>query len=319
MKSWMYRRGLTWLWMGAVGMLSWTAGCSDSGSGTNANDRDAASGSDASVDAARTDGGTDAGTADGGDASVPWTMPMCVWNQAYQENYEADTVADILAKARNCYVLLDPFESETARNAIPEIRQDGNIVGCYISVGTCEDWRADYSEMKQYCVSKAWGDWPGEYFVDRTDTGLEALMLQRIDKMANWGCDMVEFDNMDWAFDDDYRAEYGFQVTPGEGETYNQDLCQHARGKGMKCMAKSTTQGAEDFDGLTVESLPQEKDWWDHDDLQNILDAGRLGIIVHYNETDCQGIYDEYLGKYGNKLSFICEDRNLKKYVHFNQ
>lgn len=244
-------------------------------------------------------------------------QPMCVWNEAYQENYAADTVAEILAGARSCYVLIDPFASTAARAAIAQMRQLGNTVSCYISVGTCEDWRDDFAAMKPYCVSKQWGDWPGEYFVDRTDPALVALMQARIDKLATWGCDMVEFDNMDFAFDPAYRSQYGITATSAQGEAYNQALCAHVHDQGMGCMAKSSAQGAADFDGLTVESSPGNLDWWTPADMSGMLSSGRIGIVVHYDETNCAAVLTQYQSKYGSKLSFICEDRALKKYRHF--
>jgi hypothetical protein len=245
------------------------------------------------------------------------SQPMCVWNEAYQENYAPDTVAEILAGARNCYVLVDPFASADARAAIGPMHQSGNTVGCYISVGTCEDWRDDFAAMKPYCVSQQWGDWPGEYFVDRTDPALVALMEARIDKMASWDCDLVEFDNMDFAFDSAYRSQYGITATAAQGEAYNQTLCAYAHGKGMGCMAKSSAQGAADFDGLTVESSQADMDWWTPADMQGMLSSGKIGIVVHYDETDCASLLAHYQSEYGSKLSFICEDRALKKYRHF--
>jgi hypothetical protein len=256
--------------------------------------------------------------ADGsGPVYIGWPQPMCVWNEAYQENYAADTVTEILAGARGCYVLVDPFANNDARAAIAQMKQSRNLVSCYISVGTCEDWRDDFATMKPYCVSKQWGDWPGEYFVDRTDAALVALMEARIDKMAGWGCAMVEFDNMDWAFDAANRSQYGITATAAQGEAYNQTLCAYVHAKGLGCMAKSSAQGATAFDGLTVESAPDNLDWWNAADMRGMLSSGKIGIVVHYNETDCAAARSHYQTEYGSNLSFICEDRVLKKYRHF--
>jgi hypothetical protein len=195
------------------------------------------------------------------------------------------------------------------------MKQNGNLVSCYISVGTCEDWRDDFAAMKPFCVSKQWGDWPGEYFVDRTDTGLVDLMKARIDKMAAWGCTMVEFDNMDFAFDQAYRSQYGITATSAQGEAYDESLCAYVHASGMGCMAKSSA--LSDFDGLTVESAPGNLDWWDKGDMTGMLSAGKIGIVVHYNESDCAGVRTTYQSEYGSKLSFICEDKAQKKYRHF--
>lgn len=242
---------------------------------------------------------------------------MCVWNQAYQENYAADSVLDVLGGASHCYVLVDPFTDDDVRDAISPLKQAGNLVSCYISVGTCEEWRDDFAAMKPYCVGKQWGEWPGEYFVDRTDAALVDLMKARVDKMEAWGCNMVEFDNMDFAFDAAYRSQYGITATAAQGEAYNQTLCAYVHAKGMGCMAKSSAQGASDFDGLTVESAPGNLDWWEASEMAGMLSAGKIGIVVHYDETDCAAARASYQAKYGGKLSFICEDRTLKKYRHF--
>lgn len=283
------------------------AGCSD-----GARD-DAAGGAEGGSGAAGGFGGalpdTDAGV-------LP--SPACVWNQAYQENYAADDLAGILAGARGCYVLVDPFLGPDVQAAIPRMREAGNQVGCYMSAGTCEDWRTDFAALRPACVERAWDEWAGEYFVDRATPDLVAGMNARIDQMAAWGCQMVEFDNMDWTQDDDLRAEYDFEISAEEGIAYVRALCSHARSLGLGCMAKSTAEGAADFDGLTVESYPDDRDWWSHDELQGMLDAGRLGVVVHYDATDCDAVLAEYRALYGPRLSFICEDRATKAYRHFD-
>ena len=71
------------------------------------------------------------------------------------------------------------------------------------------------------------------------------------------------------------------------------------------------------FGGGTFESYSDEKDWWDHEHLQSFLDEGRPGIVVHYDETDCDGVYNEYKAAYGPRVSFICEDRGARAYRHF--
>jgi len=241
-----------------------------------------------------------------------------IYNQAYQENFEADKIVDIIANAKNAYVLIDPFQNNTA-NYITQIKAKGNEVGGYISIGTGEDWRADYSDLQPYLVSTVWGQWAGEYFVNSTTTGIINVMKARIDKMANWGCDWVEFDNMDWIYDDSLRAQYGYQVTKQEGITYFNALCAYVHEKGMKCMAKNMTEDTINFDGVLYESYNNEKNWWEASGAQSFLDAGKLVIINHYNESNCSAVYSEYKGIYNNNLSFICEDSNLEKYVHYNE
>ncbi len=249
---------------------------------------------------------------------IDFKNPVCVYNHAYQENYQNDSITNILKNARGCYVLIDPLE-DNAVQYINQIKAKGNQVGCYMSVGTGEDWRSDFDALKPYLAKEAWGDWEGEYFVSRITPTLSSIMKKRIKQFADFGCDWIEFDNMDWGGDDEYREEYNLKITQDESENYVRELCTYAKSLGMKCMAKSTTYGDSRFDGLTLESYVDEKDWWEKGELKNILRNDKLGIIVHYDEKRCNEVYEDYQEKYGTKLSFICEDRNLRKYRHYNQ
>jgi len=241
-----------------------------------------------------------------------------VWNCAYQENYSPDLIQDVIDNASNAYVLIDPFE-ENAFERIAEIKARGNEVCGYISIGTGEDWRSDWNELKPFCVSKQWSKWKGEYFIDATNTGVIDVMKARIDQLAAWGCDWVEFDNMDWAFDDKNRKEYDFTATEQNAIDYYNTLCDYVHSKGMKCQAKNTVKDAPNFDGVLYESFNKEKDWWDHAGAQSFLDAGKLVIINHYKERRPNAVYQEYINLYDEGLSYICESKKEKKYIHFNE
>ena len=241
-----------------------------------------------------------------------------VYNQAYQENYKSDTIADILLQAKHAYVLIDPFEENIVTH-ITDIRAHDNEVAGYISAGTGEKWRDDFNQLKPYLTTKVWPEWPGEFFVSEVKTGILSVMKKRIDKMAIWGLDWVEFDNMDW-LDEESRKRYGLSASIKAAKSYINTLCDYTHSKGMKCMAKNTVEGFGNFDGVLYESYDDNKNWWDHADMQSFLEAGKLVIINHYNETDCDTVYAEYKTYYhSDAISFICEDTTQKKYRHYNQ
>ncbi len=255
---------------------------------------------------------------DDGNNIIPQNIVKAVYNQAYQENFDADTIGSILLNANDAYVLVDPFLENVTVN-IAAIKARGNEVGAYISIGTGENYRNDFAQMQQYLVETPWGQWPNEFFINKTTTGIIDLMKARIDKIADWGCDWVEFDNMDWIYDDELRETYGFEVTQVEGIAYYQELCDYVHSKNMKCMAKNLVENASSFDGVLYESYDNEKNWWDVSGAQSFVNSGKLVIINHYNEANCDAIYNEYKAIYGNNISYICEDRNLEKYVHYNE
>lgn len=242
-----------------------------------------------------------------------------VYNQAYQENFAADTLDEIFVNAKNAYVLVDPFTDDVTAEDIATIKSKNNQVAGYISAGTGEDWRDDFAVLEPYLTTQVWPEWPGEYFVNKTTTGIVDVMKVRIDKMAAWGLDWVEFDNMDW-LDEETRVNYRLQVTVQEAKAYINALCDHTHAKGLKCMAKNSVEGFESFDAVLYESYDNEKNWWDEEGTKTFLNAGKIVIINHYNETDCDTVYTEYKNYYNSdKISFICEDSNLKRYKHYNE
>jgi len=246
------------------------------------------------------------------------TNPAPIYNQAYQENYAADTINDILAHGKGAYVLLDALEDDIGPY-VSQIKAKGNQVGGYISAGTGENYRSDFAQLQPYLTSTAWPDWPDEYFVSEVTTGILPLMKNRIDKIAAWGADWIEFDNMDW-LDEDTRVQYNLSATVTEAKAYINALCDYTHSKGMKCMAKNTVDGFAQFDGVLYESFHAEKNWWDIQGTRDFINAGKLVIINHYNETDCDGVYAEYKNFYNSqKISFICEDVATQKYKHYNQ
>ncbi len=243
---------------------------------------------------------------------------ITVYNHAYNENYDADNIDDIISEAKNSYILVDPFISDINSNNISQMIENDNQVSGYISIGTGEDYREDYNQLKPFLVTKSWDEWEGEYFVSLISDELISIMKTRIDKMYNLGIKWVEFDNMDWADDDSVRDKYGSSVTKNQSIDYYNTLCDYLHQKDMKCMAKSTVDGADNFDGVTYESYDNKKNWWDRDGTKSFLDKDKLVIIIHYNESNCDDVYDEYKNLYdSNKISFICEDIKTKGYIHF--
>ena len=246
------------------------------------------------------------------------SVVLPIYNEAYQENFEADSINSILENAKDAYVLIDPFEGDVAKS-IEKIKQNNNQVAGYISAGTGEIDRDDFSDLEPFLSTKAWEDWPDEFFVSQTNTGIVEVMKKRIDKMSNWGLDWIEFDNMDWLEDDSNKVNYNLQATKEEAISYINSLCTYAKTKNIKCMAKNTVNGFDNFDGVLYESFSNNKNWWDKEGTKKFLKDGKLVIINHYNEAHCDDVYREYKRFYKSEnISFICEDVLSKRYKHYH-
>jgi len=239
----------------------------------------------------------------------------CIYNNAYIENGVVDSIATIINKARDCYVLLEPENDTSAEQAISDIKKKGNTVGCYTSIGTVEQWRKDFNDFEPYRANRQWQEWEGEYFLRNINKKVFSLMKKHFDYFARIGCDYVEFDNMDWV-DDEHIRDYDLSVNELEAKKYAHDLCEYTHQKGMKCMAKSTNFDDSIFDGLTLESYPDDKNWWAENEVKGTLWHNGLAVIVHYDEQYCDKVHDFYKQKYGEKISFLCAKKDTGKYLH---
>jgi len=163
-------------------------------------------------------------------------------------------------------------------------------------------------------------------------------MKARIDLMAKWGCNYIEFDNMDWCTDDEYRDDYGSEAgkefpSVQDCANYNMDLCEYTRNKSMLCMAKnsgytehsSQYAGGDIMDAVTFESYRSDFNWWSNSHLQGFINANKPVVIVHYNagtndkKNSCDFILKKYQNRYkSGKISFICESKKKKKYLHYD-
>ena len=153
-----------------------------------------------------------------------------------------------------------------------------------------------------------------EYFVDILGPEVTAPMKVGIDGLAAYGFDWVEFDNMDWAFDDQNRVKYWFSATVEDSIAFYRGLCTHAHSEGVRCVAKSTVEGAEIFDGVTYESYPDDMNWWDEDRGRRFLKSGKPMIIIHCGESICAATQAQNVKIFGNSLSFLCKSRSANGY-----
>lgn len=241
---------------------------------------------------------------------------VTAYNHAYQENYNVDSLSKIESNAKNAYILLDP-DNNQAIDMIPKFKENNNVVSAYISIGTGETWRDDFNELKPFLVGKSWDQWSDEYFINEVKTGVIEVMKKRLDKLKGSGFQWVEFDNMDWAFDNQMRKEYGFKVTAEDAKAYYGELAKYANSIGLKVMAKNTTIGAELFHGVTYESYSNDQNWWPESELKNFLNLGKIGLIIHYNESNPLAIYEKYQNIYGTNLLFMAESKSTKEYINY--
>ena len=139
---------------------------------------------------------------------------------------------------------------------------------CYVSAGTAENFRADYSQFTAIdqqrraagdsngILGAVLPDWPDERWLDGQDFQyFRHLIAARVDNCVADGFDGVEFDNVDGYTNDPNT------LTASEQLTYNRALAALAHEKGLAAFLKNDvdqlTALQPDFDGAINEQCAQ--------------------------------------------------------------
>lgn len=193
---------------------------------------------------------------------------------------------ELLERLRPVDVLtleLEEVESAGARQVTDRVRSEGPRVICYTSTGY-EDWRRDaarYPEAARgnpICRDEGCRSvWPGEAWGDITHPDLLAFLGERFTRAAAAGCDGVELDNMDQAFN-----RTGLDISVDENVAAARELARLAHERGLAAIAKNTGELAcalaTSFDGVFVEECQQTGECDSYRPY-----AGKLVAMVEYD------------------------------------
>jgi hypothetical protein len=84
----------------------------------------------------------------------------------------------------------------TPKSTIDALRSQGKKVVCYLSAGTSETWRPDFSSFRQADLGLALPCWEGEQYLDIRSESVWEVMRKRIDMARGLGCDAIDPDNL---------------------------------------------------------------------------------------------------------------------------
>ncbi len=124
------------------------------------------------------------------------------------------------------FYVIDGFDNDAS--VVASLHGQGRHVGCYLSVGSYEDWRPDAASFPAAVLGKSNG-WPGERWLDirRLDL-LGPIMEARMDMCRAKGYDAVDPDNVDG-----YTNATGFPLTAADQLAYNRFIADAAHVRGM--------------------------------------------------------------------------------------
>ncbi|KAG7375830.1 hypothetical protein PHYPSEUDO_015146 [Phytophthora pseudosyringae] len=116
---------------------------------------------------------------------------------------------------------IDMFDTPNA--TIAELQQRDIKVICYFSAGTYEDWRSDKGRYSSDIIGTRLDEWEGESWVDIRSSKLRDIVTDRMTLAQAKGCDGVDPDNVDGAFNDN-----GFDLTADDQLDFNKFLASTA-------------------------------------------------------------------------------------------
>jgi hypothetical protein len=181
---------------------------------------------------------------------------------------------------------LDGFDTPAA--TVAALHALGDLVICYIDVGTAENWRPDDSRFPPALLGKD-DDWPGERWLDTDPAGpsyraLQAIMTTRFEMCQAKGFDAVEPDNIDGS-----QNETGFAISDAQQDSYDEWVARTVHSLGMGVAQKNFESQAATlepfFDFALVEECFQSKDCGD---LAPYTRAGKAVLEVEYSDQGAQ-------------------------------
>uniref|UniRef100_K3X8A1 Glycoside-hydrolase family GH114 TIM-barrel domain-containing protein n=1 Tax=Globisporangium ultimum (strain ATCC 200006 / CBS 805.95 / DAOM BR144) TaxID=431595 RepID=K3X8A1_GLOUD len=172
---------------------------------------------------------TDVAASVGGDADITWWKPAPGTSYQIQLNGKLDLTREVKMYDIDLY--------DTDAKVISNLKAKGIKVVCYFSAGTYENWRSDNNKFTKDMYSKGLPEWEGEYWLDTRNAKVREIMKARIQLAKQKGCDGVDPDNVDAAFNDS-----GFPLTGATQLDYNKFLASTAHSLGLAVGLKNDLQ-----------------------------------------------------------------------------
>ncbi|OWZ20284.1 Endoglucanase [Phytophthora megakarya] len=182
-----------------------------------------------------------------------WWKPTPGTSYQIQLNGNLDTTYDVDMYDIDMY--------DTPNATVTELQQRGTKVVCYFSAGTYEDWRSDKDRYSSDIIGTALPEWAGENWVDIRSTKLRSILTDRMKFAKAKGCDGVDPDNVDGAFN-----KNGFNLTASDQLDFNKFLATTAHSLNLTVGLKN------DLNQI--------------DDLVSYFDFSINEQCVHYDECD---------------------------------
>jgi hypothetical protein len=168
------------------------------------------------ADASPTNG--DAGS-DAGDSARSLIAQNTTWQYQLTGPLDLDVDAGLF--------VLDLFDLQASQ--ITQLHARGSVVVAYLSAGTRESYRSDAGDFPASAVGNTHPDYPNEAWLDVRDSGVRAVMAERLALAQSKGFDGVLPTNLSA-----YLQDSGFDLTAADQRAYDEWLAREAHARGLE-------------------------------------------------------------------------------------
>lgn len=200
-------------------------------------------------------------------SNASWWQPAVTDNLQWQLQLQGDLR---LIDGVNVYAV----DSGVSQDSLNAAKADGARLLCYISAGSAEKWRDDFTQFPPAVVGKAYDGWPGEWWLDVRQIELLApIMLARMDLCRSKGFDVLDADNING-----YENDTGFAISRADSIAYVRWLANEAHRRGMAFSLKNGEALLEDV-AADVDMMQSESCYY-YDNCQQVARFSALNKPV---------------------------------------
>ncbi len=182
---------------------------------------------------------------------------------------------------------MDGFDNP--KSTVDAIHAKGKKAVCYISGGTAENWRADYSSFPASVKGNQMSEWPGEYWL-KLDSNSRAILLPIMKNRMQQQCkskgfDAVEFDNVDGYSQS--PNEIGITITEADQFEYNKALADIAHSLGLSAGLKNDLGQVAKLQPFYDYALNEQCNQYNECSVYNntFLANNKPTFVVEYNKA----------------------------------
>ncbi len=232
------------------------------------------------------------------DSSRNWWQPKAsdnlIWYITYQGNINTEIPADVFF-----------LDGDVSQSVINTLKSRGKKVMCYISVGSLENWRSDFSAFPDDVIGNDYTGWPGEAWLDVSNiAALAPLLRARLDQCQSKGFDGIDADNVNG-----YANNTGFEISKSHAIRFIKWLAVESHSRGLAFSLKNS----EDLASEVV----NEVDMLQTESCSVYSNCRAASVIVDANKPvwmlEYEGVNDNWLSacNLANSLGFSAIYRDV--------